>query len=51
MKTELLRHLRAYFTHDLAPTHTTRYNMRAYVRARRLLGSKWLYSEPMRRPV
>jgi hypothetical protein len=49
MKTELLKRLRAYFVHGMAPAHTARHNIRAWVHARRLVADKWLYAAPMGR--
>lgn len=44
MKTNMLTRARAHFINDMAPTHTQRHNMHAWVRSVRLLGDKWLLS-------
>ena len=49
MNTTLLRRVRRHFIHDMAPSHTARHNMRAWVRSVRLLGDKWLFAKPIER--
>jgi hypothetical protein len=38
-----------HFVHDLAPRHIQRHNVRAWARAVRLLGDKWLIAKPLER--
>ena len=49
MNITLLTRARKHFVHDLAPTHTSRHNMRQWVRSVRLLGDKWLIAKPLER--
>jgi hypothetical protein len=42
MNTRLLKHVRALFVHDMAPTSTARHNMRQWVKSVRMLGDKHL---------
>lgn len=47
MKTTLLRRLRRHFVHDMAPKHTQRHNILAWVRSVRFLGDRWLLAKPL----
>mgnify|MGYP003394378262 FL=1 len=49
MKTNLLKRIRQHFGSDWVPEHVKRHNMRAYIRARRFLGDKWLLAKPVAR--
>jgi hypothetical protein len=49
MNTTLLRRARMHFCHDMAPRHIQRHNVRAWARAVRMLGDKWLLSQPVER--
>jgi hypothetical protein len=42
MNTQLLKHVRTLFVHDMVPTSTARHNMRQWVRSVRRLGDKHL---------
>jgi hypothetical protein len=45
MNTRLLRRVRQHFVHDMAPRHTQRHNIAAWVRSVRMLGDKWVYAK------
>jgi hypothetical protein len=47
MKTAMLKRVRRLFACDLAPNHTKRHNIRAWVHSVRLLGDKWLLAKPV----
>jgi hypothetical protein len=49
MNTTMLKRARKHFCHAAVPTHTARHNMRAWVRALRFLGDRWLLSKPQER--
>ena len=40
MNTDILKHVRTLFIHEMVPTSTARHNMRQWVRAVRRLGDK-----------
>lgn len=42
MNTNILKHVRTLFVHDMVPTTTARHNMRQWVRSVRRLGDKHL---------
>jgi hypothetical protein len=46
----LLRRVRQHFVHDMAPRHTQRHNIAAWVRSVRMLGDKWVYANPQDYP-
>ena len=48
MNTTRLRQVRALYRNDLAPRSTVRHNIRAWTRSVRMLGSQWLYAQPIR---
>lgn len=49
VNTALLKRARLHFCHDMAPRHIQRHNVRAWARAVRLLGDKWLIAKPLER--
>ncbi len=49
MNTTMLRRVRRHFVHPMARAHIQRANMRAWCRAIRMLGDKWLLARPMER--
>ena len=49
MNTSHLRRVRRLFTNPNVPRHVVRHNIRAWVRAVRTLGPKWLLAEPTQR--
>ena len=49
MNTTRLRQARRHFVHPMAPASVARHNMRAWVRALRMLGDRWLLAHPMER--
>ena len=42
MNTDILKHVRTLFIHEMVPTSTARHNMRQWVRSVRRLGDKHL---------
>lgn len=42
MNTTMLKRARRHFCHPLAPRSVQRHNMRAWAKAIRMLGDKWL---------
>ncbi len=49
MKTHVLTRVRKHFNSDLVPASTNRHNARAWCRAVRLLGDRWLLANPATR--
>jgi hypothetical protein len=49
MKTHILIRVRRHFNSDLVPAHINRRNQRAWVRAVRMLGDRWLLARQMER--
>ena len=49
MKINMLTRVRQHYSNPLAPRQTNRHNMRAWVRAVRFLGDKWLLSTRVQR--
>lgn len=49
MKTNMLTRVRRHFNNDLASRALNRYNQRAWIRAVRALGDRWLLAAPMPR--
>ena len=45
MNVTMLRRVRKLYTNPLAPVHTQRHNMRAWIKSVRELGSRWLLSD------
>lgn len=49
VNTTLLRRARRHFVHPMAPRNVQRHNIRQWARAVRMLGDKWLLSQPVER--
>lgn len=49
MKTNMLTRVRHHFNNDLASRDLNRYNQRAWIRAVRMLGDRWLLATPQPR--
>lgn len=49
MNTAMLSKARSMFSHQSAPQHVVRHNIRKWARSVRLLGDKWLLAKPVSR--
>jgi len=49
VNTTMLKRARSHFVHPMAPRNVQRANMRAWCKAIRMLGDRWLLARPMER--
>lgn len=50
MKINMLTRVRRHYSNEFAPRSLNRHNQRAWIRAIRLLGDRWLLAAPLARP-